>query len=343
MTEQASRINVSRMVPSPVLWEQANRHVLWGWKRDVGAQKRMVYFSGELQADAAGVYLARYFLGYWTVTHASSADHIATCLRKTRLPRSELTRACSGELHRIQYLAGWPTTSDLRNFRRLKLRRPRKQILRVNPTPASVVNARSLFPADLYVGSGLSYEAGLPTLCDMHEIFGVDSADSATFAVGESDSLPFKLMDEGSDRIRRFCTVHIGALTAEVTPAMRAIARFWELGYIRRIFTDNVDNMLTKVGVPFERVRGTGVFNERYPASFGSNTLIVVGVAADRRQIIKQARSAGCKIVTVNPISKVSPNVTHLDYVAPGDLFLKMTAFEFFATATKELIQEDAA
>ena len=34
------------------------------------------------------------------------------------------------------------------------------------------------------------------------------------------------------------------------------------MGLIRRVFTDNVDNLSSKRGVPFKRVRDSGVFNE---------------------------------------------------------------------------------
>src|SRR5438045_865783 len=32
-------------------WPRANRHVLWGWKRDAGDASRLVYFSGDLTLD----------------------------------------------------------------------------------------------------------------------------------------------------------------------------------------------------------------------------------------------------------------------------------------------------
>ena len=108
------------------------------------------------------------------------------------------------------------------------------------------------------------------------------------------------------------------------------IERLRKAGLIGRIFTDNVDNMLSKVDVQFERVRGSGVFNERYEAKFQNPTLIVIGVAADRRQIIAQARKQGLRIVVVNPCYKVSPNVTHLDYLRREDTFYRTEAEKFF-------------
>ena len=187
-----------------------------------------------------------------------------------------------------------------------------------------------MWPADLYVGSGVSYEAGLPTLCDMHEVFCVDNETQDSFTVGVSDALPRLLAEEGQDRLVKFCRVHVKALFAAPTPAMRAIAELMGAGMIRRIFTDNVDNMLCKTGVAFERVRGSGVFNERHAVEFASPRLIVAGVAADRRQMIRQARAAKLDVIVVNPCKKVSPNVTHLDYLKLHDRFFKWEAQRFF-------------
>jgi hypothetical protein len=57
----------------------------------------------------------------------------------------------------------------------------------------------------------------------------------------------------------------------------------------------------------------------------------VVGVAADRREIVRQARARRMRIVVVNPCSRVSPRVQHLNYVRPHDAFYRVTADEFFA------------
>lgn len=198
------------------------------------------------------------------------------------------------------------------------------------PPPLSLERAAEFLPADIYVGSGLSYEAGLPTLCDMHLAFGVDNEACTQFAVGEEDMLPPRLASDFAAAIGSFCAVHVGALRAAPTPAMKIIAELKQAGLIRRVFTDNVDNMLAKVGVPFERTRGSGVFNEVYPATFDSRRLIVVGVAADRRSLVKQARRQGLEIVTVNPCEKVAPMVRHLDYIRPDDPFFRVSADVFF-------------
>jgi hypothetical protein len=199
------------------------------------------------------------------------------------------------------------------------------------PSPLDVRHAVSFGPADIYVGSGVSYEAGLPTLCDMHAAFGVDNEACTQFAVGQEDTLPHRLARDFAGAIAGFCSLHFGALSAAPTRAMWAIADLKKAQAIRKVFTDNVDNLLAKVNVSFERTRGSGVFNEPYPAEFASNRLIVVGVAADRRSIVRRARARGLEIVTVNPCQRVAPMVRHLDYVWQSDRFFQVTADTFFS------------
>ena len=48
--------------------------------------------------------------------------------------------------------------------------------------------------------------------------------------------------------------------------------------------------------------------------------LLVIGVAADRRRIIAQARSHGMRIVVVNSERVVSPFAQNRSYLRPGDV-----------------------
>jgi hypothetical protein len=320
-------------------WLAANKDVTWGWKRDVGLQSRSVYFSGNLARKAGSVVLDRYFFHFRTKilenpdSLVGDVQRACECFEALGNP-TDLNINRQRELTTVEFRFGQPTDTDLDRVYRLKLRRPRKRISAPKfPVPADTIRDDALWPADLYVGSGLSYEAGLPTLCDMHDAFCVDSETQNSFTVGASDPLPRLIAEEGADRLVKFCRVHSKALVAKPTLAMRAIADLMADGRIRRIFTDNVDNILCKTGVVYERVRGSGVFNERHQVSFASPRLIVVGVAADRRQIIRQARAQRLEVIVVNPCKKVSPNVTHLEYLRLDDVFFKWEAQRFFSEA----------
>ena len=319
-------------------WRFANKEVVWGWKRDVGSESRTVYFSATMGRDRGCAVLDRYFFHYRAkIEHRNSAALVRDVERaRARFAdlgdHTDLGLQTRPDQLVIEFQFGLPSEVDLDRVHRLKLRRPRKRIpVPVLPPSTGTMKADALWPADLYVGSGLSYEAGLPTLCDMHDVFCVDNEDQDGFTVGASDRLPATLAERGTDQLAQFCQVHTMALFAAPTPAMRAIAALVADGKVRGVFTDNVDNLLSKAGVEYKRVRGSGVFNERYDAAFSSPRLIVIGVAADRRQIVRQARSSGMNVVVVNPCKKVSPNVMHLEYVRPDDVFFKCDAEQFFS------------
>jgi hypothetical protein len=280
--------------------ERGNPRLIWGWKRDVGANNRMVYFGGELVAAGDRVMLGRWYLFYRHRAEATAIEAIYETLHSSEQLGAHilrLDRKMVGQgLADLRLDLGTPTDEDSDRVRRLQLRRPRRRFAEVvMPTPAPLQLAAQVFPADIYVGSGLSYEAGLPTLCDMHLAFGVDSADCTRFATGADDTLPARLAMNLADAIGSFCSVHVGALRASPTPAMQAISDLRASGWVRKVFTDNIDNMLAKVGVPFERTRGSGVFNERYPARFESDRLIVsASLQTDAASSGRRARR-GCR------------------------------------------------
>ena len=87
----------------------------------------------------------------------------------------------------------------------------------------------------MYVASGLSYEAGLPRICDMHECFGVDSETSVGFASGKDDPLPKLLATEAIDRVKKFCGLHVQALEA-AQPGGKEYRRFAAKSFHRRDF-----------------------------------------------------------------------------------------------------------
>lgn len=331
------QIPLATVRAEPSVLATANREILWGWKRDVGEMFRVVYFAGTLDVTGSKVGLGYRYFFYRHRLAAAEAEQLHDLMAKSeRLralgPRFALTKAPKSGLADLVVTFGRPRAADLDRAIRLQRRRPRrswKEIAKAPPVERFEVDG--LFPADVYVGSGLSYEAGLPTLCDVHKYFGVDLADGSDFTVGAGDPLPRRLAKDPMAAIGDFCRVHVQALTAKPTPAMWAIKRLHERGLIRKVFTDNVDNLLAKVGVPYERTRGSGVFNERYPAEFESRNLIVIGVAADRRSLVTQARGRGLDVTVVNPCVSVAPRVRHLDYLREHDLFVKITADDFFA------------
>jgi hypothetical protein len=326
-------------------WPLANKQILWGWKRDDGYSSRLVFYTGRLVRRGQAVGVMDQHLLYVHRTTAEVAAELAASLEaghddiEATLGALAVTVRPAARGHAVVEAragAADPRAEEL--TRRLRRRRPRRSIAAVPALePAPLESLESLLPADLYIGSGVSYEAGLPTLCEMHDAFCVDDSSGTRFAHGRDDRLPAALAVAPRSAVARFCQVHTGALTAEPTPAMRRIAELHASGLIGEIYTDNVDNLIAKTGVPFVRTRGSGVLNERCEVAPPSPRLIVVGVAADRRDVVTQARARRRQVIVVNPCERVAPHVRHLTYLTNGDVFFKTTADTFFGQLARDL------
>jgi len=321
-------------------WAQANTDVLWGWKRDNDRHSRIVYYSAKIIQTPNEIAATGHFFFYKHRTVKTDAEHLYGQLQNACSQLTNLIGECQMSLSPtkypgysvIRFTIGRPTDGDRDRVRRLQMRQPRKAVGNTgHPIPnKSPRDTIALLPFDLYLGSGVSYEAGLPTLCDIHDYFCLDDREHYCFTYGKRDSMPGWLMEKPSEVFRNFCRLHVESLSASPTPAQKIVKELYQAGQVKTVFSDNVDNMLCKVDVPFIRTRGSGVFNERFLANFAARTLVVVGVAADRRQIIQQARGKGIKVVVVNPCHSVSPHVQHLNYIRQRDFFLNLTAHEFF-------------
>lgn len=326
-------------------WPDATKRVLWGWKRDVGDHSRTVYYSATLCAVGERIGATNQYFYYTHRTTEDAADRlkragsdaIAAFDERFETATAAIESTAVEGFDRVEFEVGTPDDGDRARLTALLDRTPRDstdESRTIDRVPLDDVT--DVFPADLYAGSGVSYECGLPTLRQVHDWFCLDNYEREVFTHGDLDTLPETLRSAPFDSFRQFCDLHIRALTADPSPAQRTIAALYDAGHIRQVFSDNVDNMLAKVDVPFERTRGSGVLNERHPASFETDTLLVVGVAADRRDLIQQARRAGMDVVVVDPIDDVSLGVKHLDFVRERDRFHETTADEFFRRAREQ-------
>lgn len=316
----------------------ANCEVMWGWKRDEEQRQRMIFFSGTLYVDPESRVVLRDWYFYYS--HRAQLEALDVLERQLQVPA---VTAAIGQVRRertgIQgmdrlVLAGGPGVVRCQPLiERLLQRRPRKTIPhgRFPPHQTVPLNLRGQGDVVLYAGSGLSYECGLPTLAHIHHIFGVDDPDEGRLTFGLDDAIPAQLGSDYVELFSRFCDLHIQAFHVQPSTAHRRIQELHRDGIISRVLTDNVDNVFAKLGVPFVRTRGIGLFNDRHQVAFteSERTLLVIGVAADRRGIIAQARRHGMRVVVVNPHRPVSPRSQNLSYLRPRDRWFCMTADEF--------------
>ena len=208
-----------------------------------------------------------------------------------------------------------------------------------------------------YIGSGLSYEAGIPTLATMHKLFGVDKGPGTEFCLGRSDPLIDNLKAKSFpwllSRVRMF---HSACARARPSPSHEHLRRAYHRGRVSSILTDNVDQVFERrLAVPSINTRGDGLTSERYAALDDltglvepyPHVLLVIGVSADRRGIV-EALGRLIPTVVINPGRPVSPHSKNLDYLEElgfdeegnsrfGHVFIKQPARNCLGRALSQL------
>lgn len=312
--------------------------IIWGWKRDQLTPRlsRTIYFSGRHVLDSEGTWIENpfFFYAHWgteeVMEPVAAQIKAKYCGSLATTSDFEVLRP-SLKTTLVRITSGKPTKEDLRRLGALASRQPDPP----SPTPPrtsseSVYNLRSLgiTGCDLLAGSGLSYESGLPMLKEVHDLFWVDD-NYQGFCLGAKDLLPSLLTKDLEDMFRQFAGWHVKAAKAHPSEAHKCLFQLRRSNFLHDVYTDNIDKLFVLAG--FDdciQVRGSGVVNEFFPVHFhaDSNALLVVGVSADRRGIIAQARQRGLRIIVINPYLPVSPGAKNLDYLQSDDIYYGLSA-----------------
>ncbi|OGY18998.1 MAG: hypothetical protein A2786_00990 [Candidatus Chisholmbacteria bacterium RIFCSPHIGHO2_01_FULL_52_32] len=316
--------------------------VLWGWKRDkvVGRvrypESRTVYFSADfgLRNDELFIRRAYFFLESRAIRDQISALHDQVGGSRNLGGYPMKVRSFGDLRHpgyrRLRIEIGRSTGYDLRTVARRLLGKPR---LKIDPpklvSESHDYDLRCLTPFAVYCGSGLSAESGLPFLGAIHEVFSVDDPKRGELIFGDRDPLPGKLVRDVGSAFREFGDFTTQAIKARPSDSHRVLADLYRRGAVVQILTDNVDDILMKVGIPYTQTR-LSIFPDRFPVTFGSKvrSLLVIGVSVDRREVVKQARRKGLSIVAINPVFGVAPHSRNMDYLQKGDIFFRGKAGE---------------
>ena len=315
--------------------------VLWGWKRDKVIDRvrypesRTVYFSADLDLNDEGIlFIKRAFFFLDTRAKTNEIEYLKNKVGKGKKIGPYDTKQTSWQesrypgFSRLRLEAGRATEYDKKTITRRLKGKPR---LSIDPprlvTETQDYDISKYAPFALCAGSGLSAESGLPLLGEIHNIFEVDNVETEKLIFGAEDGLPERIVDDAKGEFKKFCQFTIDAIKAKPSKTHNALARLYKKGIIRQIFTDNMDDLLRKINIPYTQTR-LSIFPDRYPVKFDPEikTLLVLGVAVDRRDVIKQARYKGLKIVAVNPVFGVAPHSRNMDYLRKGDIFFREEA-----------------
>lgn len=316
--------------------------VLWGWKRDNvedgrrNPETRTVYFSADLGEADGQVFIERAFFFSDTRARCEEIEILRLRVGQSRnISRYKMDISVWNDSSyqgyaRLRMVVGEPSEYDLATLQRRLRGKPRLSIPQLRLVPESANYDLSRFaPFALCVGSGLSAESGLPLLGSIHNLFEVDDVETGKLVFGASDNLPSRIVVNVDFEFKRFCQFTIDAIKAKPSCSHRMIADLYRKRIVKQVFTDNMDDILAKVNVPYTQTR-LSIFPDRFPARFDPEvkSLLVVGVAVDRREVIKQARARSLKIIVINPILDVAPHTRNMDYLRQGDIFFKAPANE---------------
>jgi hypothetical protein len=305
------------------------RELSWGWKRDLDGQSRAIFLAGMIKASQQEL-----FLSDWSFFYRSLYNEVPMVPREGHFgPFTVRRKRCRTGQWQTQISTAILNEYHLAKLKLLLSRKPKNRIPTGDfPCPTAEIDISRYLPCVIYCGSGLSYEAGLLTLPELHQRFYVDDPNTGQICIGKKDPIPDLLLKNWKQTILSFLELDMHVLISNPSKAHLIIGQFYREGLFSRILTDNVDDLFEKVGVPYTRVRGDGITNQLYPIEFPRHCkcLLVVGVAADRRGIIGQARQAGLPIIIVNPVFRVSARSQNLSYMRKGDIFICNTADRFF-------------
>lgn len=213
----------------------------------------------------------------------------------------------------------------------------RKQGTRVKK-PTIINDAKQLkkyMPLQIELAGGASIDLGIPPLNHLHTTYNVTNPDDGSFVFNDDPFLS-DLIANPTAFYQKAGTAYKTCILAEPNEFYRLLKQLYATGQaVGDVITNNFDGMPSLVGLSEKYIRRYDEpkhypvinFNDRAKA------LLVIGNHADRREVQKQARGKGLKVIYVDPEMYVdyygNPVPYPLENVQEGDWLLHKTAVEF--------------
>lgn len=160
-------------------------------------------------------------------------------------------------------------------------------------------------PAQLEIGCGPAFEAGVPALHDLHYLYSINDPFTKHFILNpKEDKFLIHLFENPAETFHEGVSIFRKMITAPITLFYRTIAELYKEGFlVGPIITNNFDGIHLRLGIPEVFVRRYEDNNIMPSVSFhpDAKSLLVVGCHADRRGIQEQARENGIKVIVIDP------------------------------------------
>ncbi|MGI5842485.1 MAG: hypothetical protein ACOX6H_04270 [Christensenellales bacterium] len=217
---------------------------------------------------------------------------------------------------------------------------------RENPHYETDIKALKQFlPAQIEMGCGPSIEVGIPPLYEMHETYKVQNHETRKFYFSNQDDLVLSIILDHQKMYEKFAAVPVFCLEAKHSDAYKIFGKAYKQGhFIGTVYNNNFDRLVTRLDIPeiILRIYEKKTYLPKIKFDDGAKSLICIGCHADRRQVQKQAREQGLKVVFVDP-EGFCENDKFVSYPIEGpqkeDIIYKMTFTEFMTKFENEFLK----
>ncbi|MFH8591223.1 hypothetical protein [Streptomyces rimosus] len=208
-------------------------------------------------------------------------------------------------------------------------------------------------PFQAEVGCGTSWEAGIPALHRLHEIYRVTTReDDAPGVHGfvlrpQDDPLLAEFLTAPEEKAEECVEMYRACFQARPTPALTALKELHDAGYLTGpVITNNFDVLAARAGLRECFVRRYDQTVPDVEWGRGARALLVVGLHADRRQVAARARERGMQVIHCDPEGFWNAGVFHpypLEGPQDGDLVCNTPAGEALPALARHLLEKVAA
>lgn len=175
----------------------------------------------------------------------------------------------------------------------------------------SVDEILNFFPAQVEMGCGPSIEAGIPPLYDLHETYFVQNHITKQFYFAEQDKLILNIINNPSLMAQKFGAVPTLCVKAQDTQSYKIFAQLYDKGYfVGTVYNNNFDRIIKRFGISefMLRIFEINTYLPKIQFDHNAKSLIVFGSHADRREVQKQAREQGLKVIHIDPEGFIENN-----------------------------------
>lgn len=186
-------------------------------------------------------------------------------------------------------------------------------------------------PAQVEMGCGPSISAGIDPLYEMHETYRVQNHITKKFYFGKDDNLVEQLILDPIKTYIKFSETPKKCIQAKHTEGYKIFNELYKKGiFVGTVYNNNFDRLVKRFDIPeiILRTYQLETYIQKIKFDEKAKSLICFGTHADRRQVQKQAREAGKKVIFIDPegfYNQDGFDPYPIEGPKNNDLILKMT------------------